>query len=1566
MKDERKTKSQLIEELSQMRQMVAMPEEKNSEPQAGKKSYAELMLEIEQMHSTIEHLKKQNPERKQTEEALRESEEKLRRMFEAITDGVAVIDLEGNFIECNDQAWKLLGHSSREDFLGRSFTDLFPAKEIERALTNFPVHFEKNTSSMVVQYDVVKADGAVIPSETSVNMLKDSEGNPFGLITISRDITERRQAENELQESKSRWESLAENAPNFIIIVNRDHKIEYINHLVSGLTFEDAIDHSIYEFISPEYHDITRKMIENVFATNQPCGYESVATGPDGMLAYYDTSAGPIIVREKIIAVSLFSTDITERKKAEAALQESEERFRLLSEAAEEGVVIHDKGTITEANEALARILRCDLSDIIGTQVFQYLTPESREIVSQHVASGYNEPYEFVAVRPDGSTFPCEGTGKSYECEGNVLRVVTLRDITDRKHAEEALLQYKHIVSSSTDMLAILDTSFTYLAANHSYAKAFGMSIDNLIGNTVSEVFGEEFFQTVIKPNADRCMAEEIVNYYDWFNFPEYGPQYMNINYYPYLDNCNNVKGFVVNGRNVTDRKLAEEAMISSEDKFSKAFHSNVALMAISTVDEGLFSEVNDMFLKTLEFDREEIIGKASADINIWANYDQRAGIIASIQEKGYAQNVDVDIRTKSGKIRNGLFSAHPIDLQGRQCLLTIMADITERKQAAEALQESEANLSRAQQIAHIGSWHWDVASNKIRWSDEMYRIYGLAREVKPSNNYVRSIIHPDDLNIFDDAMKKISENNPPAYIEYRIILPDNEEKWVRAIAELLFDDKGNLAQMFGTVQNITERKQAEEKLQRQHDLNSMLLNTLPHPVMIISADRKVLALNKVAVESGVTVGSFCWEEFGQCMFIPEKNLEGYRSTGEVPPNTFCSFCLADDCLKNQNAQNDPEVQAFEKIWDTYWIAINEEMYLHYAVDITERKQAEKALTESRSLLDKAEKIADIGGWELDLAAGGILTWTDGMRRLHDLPSDFQPTREAGYEVVHPDDFHLQEKAFKNALRTGEGYDIEIRAITAKGKEMWMRTLCEVEQTKGKVTKLRGTSQNITDRKMAQEMLQASEERMVLALKGADLAFWDWNIQSNSMVINDRWLEMIGYSSDEVDVDGDSWSSWMHPDDIPHASTILFDHLEGRTPFYSHEYRVQTKSGKWRWISDKGKVIVRDENGVAQRMAGTHMDITERKQAEEALKEREAFNYALFQHNPIATIVVDREGKVTRRNLAQKESGSRNPHVGDVMYRDFASKHEIDMHAELMECIRTGEPKEYPEMKYKNKFLSITIAPFEQGAIIISKDITMRKQTEEAAARVATLEEIEHLRKALIASVSHELRTPLTSIKGLASTLIQPDVEWDAETQKDFLMHIDQAADRLTHIVSDLVEMSQLEAGVMRMMKGWCNVNDVVAGIITDLEFLSSNHRLEINLPDDLPPVYADDTRIGEVISNLVSNAVAYSDENTRITVEARQSDGTVTVSVVDRGIGIPEDQVERVFDRFFRLDKAASRRKGGSGLGLSICKGIIDAHDGTIWAESKSGEGSRFCFSLPVFEMAEDSIAKESELARS
>lgn len=233
--------------------------------------------------------------------------------------------------------------------------------------------------------------------------------------------------------------------------------------------------------------------------------------------------------------------------------------------------------------------------------------------------------------------------------------------------------------------------------------------------------------------------------------------------------------------------------------------------------------------------------------------------------------------------------------------------------------------------------------------------------------------------------------------------------------------------------------------------------------------------------------------------------------------------------------------------------------------------------------------------------------------------------------------------------------------------------------------------------------------------------------------------------------------------------------------------------------------------------------------------------------------------------------------------------------------------------------------------------------------RVEALQELDRLKTELLANVSHELRAPLAAIKGFASSLLREDVDWDSDTKAEFLRTIVRESDRLTGMVNRLLQMSALESGQIRANLSMSHVSEIIDTVKPTLLTLTASHQLDFLIPDDLPPVTADAEMIGEVVVNLLENAVRCSKAGTRILIQAQATSDAVIISVTDEGIGIPSEHLERIFYRFYRVDRGIRDGGVGTGLGLAICKEIISAHNGTIRAESSVGVGSKFTFSLPA-----------------
>jgi two-component system, OmpR family, sensor histidine kinase KdpD len=237
-------------------------------------------------------------------------------------------------------------------------------------------------------------------------------------------------------------------------------------------------------------------------------------------------------------------------------------------------------------------------------------------------------------------------------------------------------------------------------------------------------------------------------------------------------------------------------------------------------------------------------------------------------------------------------------------------------------------------------------------------------------------------------------------------------------------------------------------------------------------------------------------------------------------------------------------------------------------------------------------------------------------------------------------------------------------------------------------------------------------------------------------------------------------------------------------------------------------------------------------------------------------------------------------------------------------------------------------------------------QQEEQRNRALALQETDRLRTALLNSVSHDLRTPLASIKASASSLLDREIRWSDAERDEFLATINTEADRLTRLVHNLLDMSRIEAGALDPRLVESSVAEVVGPVVRRAR-AASGQRVDVDVPEELPPVLVDPVRLDQVLTNLLDNARGYA-AGSPVQVVARQVGDTVELRVVDHGPGIPGPERERVFDQFYRL-KGGGKRPEGTGMGLAICRGIVEAHGGRLRVETTPGGGASFVLTLPV-----------------
>jgi two-component system sensor histidine kinase KdpD len=247
-----------------------------------------------------------------------------------------------------------------------------------------------------------------------------------------------------------------------------------------------------------------------------------------------------------------------------------------------------------------------------------------------------------------------------------------------------------------------------------------------------------------------------------------------------------------------------------------------------------------------------------------------------------------------------------------------------------------------------------------------------------------------------------------------------------------------------------------------------------------------------------------------------------------------------------------------------------------------------------------------------------------------------------------------------------------------------------------------------------------------------------------------------------------------------------------------------------------------------------------------------------------------------------------------------------------------------------------------QGALALEHALLSQAETQ---ARI--LEESDRLKSALLSSVSHELRTPLATMKAAITSLRSGEVDWASPARTDLLAVVEEDLDHLNRLVGNLLDMSRIEAGVLKPQRAWLSLSEVVGGTLVRMRRSSEQHRVVVNISDELPLVPADYVQLDQVFTNLISNALKYAPSGSTITLSAwTLGGGQIQVQVKNQGPPVPVEHLSHIFDKFYRV--TAADRVTGTGLGLSICKGIVEAHGGRIWAENLP-DGLAFNFTLPL-----------------
>ena len=671
-------------------------------------------------------------ERLRMARALKESEERISKAFRSIPEAVSIAALkDGVFLEVNDSFLSLNGYS-REEVIGHTGKELNIWVKPEdryriRQLMEKHGRFENE------EFLLRRKSGdtrTVLLSADVINF----NGQPC-ILTIGADITEQKRIEEALRQSEAKYSSLVERSNDGIIIIENGI-LKFINTKMAemtGFTREEAVGRKFIDFSPPEEKKRLMEIhMKRMAGGDVPTDYETSIIASDGHNILTEINAC-LITYEGRPAVMAIIRDITERKQTEQALRYHANLVQSIPDA----VVSCDMDfNIISWNIGAKEIYGWREEEVVGKNLINVLNPVSPNITFEDMNSSLKNngfwKEEVTHERKDGRTVNIlASTSIIKDKQGNLKGAVSIfKDITERKQMEEALVneatRRRILIEQSRDGIVILDNNGKVYEANQRFAEMLGYSHDEV---RQLHVFNWEFLYPSEQVVEMIRTVDEKGDHFETQHRRKDGTTF---------DVEISTNGAMFAGqklifcvcRDITERKRMEQAVKESEEKFSKAFHASPEAIAITTLKEGRYIDVNDSYVQRTGYSKEELIGKTTTDIQVWASEEDRAGMRELVEKQGKVNNAEFNFRMKSGEIRTWLLSLEPITIKGEECFIGVSLDITERKRMEQAVKESEEKFSKAfhsspQQIIITR----DRDDKTLEVNDSYAKVTGFTRE---------------------------------------------------------------------------------------------------------------------------------------------------------------------------------------------------------------------------------------------------------------------------------------------------------------------------------------------------------------------------------------------------------------------------------------------------------------------------------------------------------------------------------------------------------------------------------------------------------------------------------------------------------------------------------------------------------------------------------------------------------------------------------------------------------------------------------------------------------------------
>jgi len=1037
-------------------------------------------------------------ERQHLRVALCESESCYRLLADNVADVIWTADIKWRITYVSPSIKRLLGYTI-EETMKLTINDILTHDSMEQARKVIVDQMEIRTPtshyppiSMTLEH--LRKDGSTLWAEVMLSFLWDKDGKLIGIMGATRDITERKKAEEALSDSQDRYRLLAENAVDVIWTLDTKGRLTYVNSSITrllGYTVDEVMATKLSKFFTPASAETARKLVKSEMATGVEGSQDSSRSvvlehvHKDGSTIW--TEVVMSFLRDKqgrLTGIQGVTRDITERKKAEEALRESEARYRELFENANDVIYTHDlAGNFTSINKAAERVTGYTRDEALRMNITEVLPPEqvatARQMIARKVQEGGQTQYELEILAKKGHRVLLEVSTRLIYQGGKPVGVQGIgRDITERKKMEQELRLLSDAVRMTTDSVAITDMGGRILDINEAGLRMYGLGDRaDFVGQNPLDAIAPEDRRKALE-NMAKIMETGQVNNIEYHVLRKDGSRIFIETSVSVIKGGNGEpKGLVAVARDITERRKMEEALRDSEERHRLCFE-NASDVIYSVDPEGTILSMSPAVERLLGYKPEELIGRNMAELHVVPPEKLEQALIDTMRALAGERIIssDGEFLAKDGSVKFGEISGAPIFSRDGKVIAAIFVarDITERRRMEEELRL----LSDAVKMSKDSIVISNLEGRIIEANEATLKMHGMDNRADLIGRLVLELISAEDHKMLTEKITTaLAAGSLSCIVEYHGIKNDGSTFLGEATISEVKDKKGEHIGYMAVVRDITERRKMEKALRDSEERLRRLVDHAPDIIFRWSVEKGLEYVSPVVSE----ITGYSVEEL---MVDPKLGLKLARGRNPDLVQTY------ERVVEHGITERTRELTFIRKDGKRAYLDVrvqavrNEEggiiAFEGIMRDITERRKMEEALKRNEQNYRVLFESTIDGMFVVDVETMKVVLANQALARMFGSDSVEDGIGGNPLDNVHPDDRdRLIEIFAKGEFGKGLSEIREFRGITKDGREIWVSAMGTRIEYEGKVADL-VSLRDITERKRMEEEKQKMEEQLLL------------------------------------------------------------------------------------------------------------------------------------------------------------------------------------------------------------------------------------------------------------------------------------------------------------------------------------------------------------------------------------------------------------------------------------------------------------------------------------------------------